>query len=86
MPPPRPHEGCTPSFNAFPISPSRKPPLAELNLTGNTTGTFDPNPWKEGKKMKISMMGLFPAAILMVLAGVGIGIAQAGEDQYDKQV
>ena len=36
--------------------------------------------------MKTSMIGIFSAAILMVLAGVGIGIAQAGEDQYDKQV
>ena len=36
--------------------------------------------------MKISMIDLFSAAILMVLAGVGFGIAQAGGDQYDKQV
>jgi hypothetical protein len=35
--------------------------------------------------MKISMIGIVSAAILMVVAGVGFGIAQAGGDQLDNR-
>lgn len=37
------------------------------------------------EKMKISMIGIVSAAILMVVAGVGFGIAQAGGDQLDNR-
>jgi hypothetical protein len=35
--------------------------------------------------MKISTIGIVSAAILMVVAGVGFGIAQAGGDQLDNR-
>jgi hypothetical protein len=35
--------------------------------------------------MKISMIGIVSAAILMVVAGVGFGIAQAEGDQLDNR-
>jgi hypothetical protein len=35
--------------------------------------------------MKISMIGIVSAAILMVVAGAGFGIAQAGGDQLENR-
>jgi hypothetical protein len=40
-----------------------------------------PIPKKEGGEMKTSTVGFVLAAILMVVAGVGFGIAQAGGNQ-----
>lgn len=37
------------------------------------------------EKMKISMIGIVSAAILMVVAGVGFGIAQAEGDPSDNR-
>jgi hypothetical protein len=41
---------------------------------------------KEEGKMKTSTVGLVSAAILMVVAGVGFGIAQAGGNQSEQPV
>jgi hypothetical protein len=38
-----------------------------------------------GRKMKISTVGVVSAAILMVVVGVGFGIAQADGDQMDNR-
>src|SRR5512143_212064 len=39
---------------------------------------------RRGRKMKTSTVGLVLAAILMVVAGVGFGIAQAGGNDSDE--
>jgi hypothetical protein len=43
-------------------------------------------PSKEGKKMKPSAVGIVSAAILMVVVGVGFGIAQAGGNHSEQPV
>ena len=47
---------------------------------------FEPDPLKEGEKMKTSMVGVVSAAILMILASVGFGIAQAAGTHSEQPV
>lgn len=46
----------------------------------------EPNPWKKEEKTKTSIVGIVSAAILMVLAGVGFGSAQARGNYSDGPV
>ena len=56
-------------------------------LVWKSASAVQPNrpTFKEGEKMKTSSIGLFLAASLMVVAGVGFGIAHAGGDQLDNR-
>jgi len=60
-------------FSVGETSPGNKKPIEK-----DSAGSLNRFPKRRGRKMKTSAVGIVPAAILMVVTGVGFGIAQAG--------
>jgi hypothetical protein len=71
----------------FLFFPLWKLPLVMRNLTNKFQLDIRCEPLaRRGKKMKPSAVGIVSAAILMVVLGVGFGIAQAGGNHSEQPV